>query len=106
MMLSIFTDNTMISGSIQDRLDMTFVTTSVIRGSERLAERILRAAVAPVVADYVYVVCSPAKGCQSFMKPVKHWLPGISGLNPRICLLANGQPVGSGIANLTSLHAG
>lgn len=101
-MLSIFTDNTMISGSIQDRLDVTFVTTSVIRGSQRLAERVLRAAIVPVVAVYAYVVCSPAIGCQHFMKPMKRWLPGMGGLNP----LAVGQPVGSCHANLTSLHAG
>lgn len=106
-MLSNYTDNTMISGSIQDRLDMTFVTTSVIRGLERLAERILRAAVAPVVAVYAYVVCPDAEGCQSFMKPMKHWLPGISGINP----LAIGHPEASlpgnwGRSNLTSLYAG
>ena len=55
-MLTIFADNTMILGSIADRQDMPVVATSTItRGLERLAVRVLRAVV-PVVGVYAQCV--------------------------------------------------
>lgn len=101
-MLTIIADNTMISGTITDRQDMPVVTTStILRGIECLAVRVLRALV-PVNAVYAHAYCAPAAAsCQSFIAS-KHWQLGLGGKKP----LGQGLPVGSGNLNLRNQIAG
>lgn len=115
-MLTNIADNTMILGSIADRQDDAVVTTSTImRGIERLAVRILRAVV-PVVAAPAHMYCAvrAAASCQSFSKS-KRWQqgPGQQGLGgkrpqvmPEVLPLGTGLPVGSGNLNLRNQIAG
>ncbi len=92
-MLTYIADNTMILGTIADRQDMPVVTTStILRGIERLAARVLRAVV-PVVAAPAHANCVARKAasCQSFANS-KPWLLGLRGTKP----LGHGLPMGSG----------
>jgi hypothetical protein len=106
-MLTIFADNTMILGTIYDRQDMPVVTTStILRGIERLAVRVLRAVV-PVVAVYAHVNCAAraAASCPSF-STLKHWQLGLGGKRLQVVPLGSGRPVGSGNLNLRYQIAG
>jgi len=96
-MRTYFADNTMILGSINDRQDMNVVATStILRGLECLALRVLRYVMAPVAVVPVHAPCAAraAASCRGF-KPMKHWQFGLSGMNPSIISLGTGLPVGS-----------
>lgn len=102
-MLTIFADNTMILGTINDRQDDAVVIASTwMRELERLAVRVLRVVV-PVVAIPAHAYCAgrAAASCQGFDHS-KRWQRGLSGKKP----LGNGLPMGSGNLNLRNQIAG
>jgi hypothetical protein len=91
-MLTIFADNTMILGSIAaDRQDAAVATSSITRGFERLAARLMRAVVPVRVVAHAYCANHPASSCPRMNS--KRWQLGLSGKSS----LGQGQPVGSGI---------
>lgn len=91
-MFTIFADNTMILGSIAaDRQNAAVATSTIMRGLERLAARLMRAVVPVRVVAHVYCAPTPASSCRRSHS--KRWQLGLSGKSS----LGQGQPVGSGI---------
>ncbi len=97
-MLSIIANNTMNSGSMNNRQELSVL--SMIRGLERQAGLFLREFLALVAVGSAHSLCvvRPAtRGSQRRLIATKRWQPGFEGYLPLGYLpLSHGQPAGAG----------